>query len=251
VATTISKIRVIRESLDSDMDLSDGVMQVRARSRTQAAEPAYHRGMSGLGLVVALVLAGCAGEHGPAADGTERGACYGNQTCNAGLTCLSDRCVRLPGADCEAVAEVLTSIELGNYAPKDQRAARVISLTAVCRAQNLTKDEGACILDKKTKDELAWCPKPLIVTPVAEDDKQAQAGLPASCTEYLRVLDQYARCPKLGADVSRQLKQTIDQMRRTWQQQLDPSKRLPKGVNEACVNGMTSIKAAMVSMGCP
>lgn len=28
--------------------------------------------------------------------GTERGPCYGNNTCNEGLTCASDLCVKLP-----------------------------------------------------------------------------------------------------------------------------------------------------------
>ena len=29
-------------------------------------------------------------------DGAERGECYGNRTCNAGLVCASETCVRLP-----------------------------------------------------------------------------------------------------------------------------------------------------------
>jgi hypothetical protein len=33
---------------------------------------------------------------GSAAAGTERGPCYGNGTCNEGLTCASNVCVRLP-----------------------------------------------------------------------------------------------------------------------------------------------------------
>jgi hypothetical protein len=232
-------------------------MRARTPSRAGPREPAYHRKMTGLGAaaaaVVAVALAGCDGRNGwaAAAEGTERGACYGNRTCNDGLVCLSDLCVRPPGADCEAVAQVLTSIELGNYAPKEQRATRVIALTAICHAQNLTEDEGACILDKKTKDDLAFCPKPLIVSPLSDDDRKAQTGLPASCTEYLRVLDRYASCPKHTPDVARSLRQTIDQMRRGWQQQVGPSARLPKGVNEACVQGMSSIKSAMAAMGCP
>jgi cysteine-rich repeat protein len=46
--------------------------------------------------VAALALAGC-GSSGKAA-GTEGGPCFGNLTCDAGLTCASSLCVRLPGA---------------------------------------------------------------------------------------------------------------------------------------------------------
>lgn len=52
---------------------------------------------SSLGLLVAL-LVGCGGGDSAPADGEERGPCYGNGTCNAGLTCLSDVCVRAPDA---------------------------------------------------------------------------------------------------------------------------------------------------------
>lgn len=42
-------------------------------------------------VLVGAVAAGCGG--GGKAAGTESGPCYGNGTCNAGLVCLSDRCV--------------------------------------------------------------------------------------------------------------------------------------------------------------
>jgi hypothetical protein len=43
-------------------------------------------------LLVASALAGCKGSSGYPR-GTEKGRCYPNGTCNAGLTCLSDTCV--------------------------------------------------------------------------------------------------------------------------------------------------------------
>jgi hypothetical protein len=51
-------------------------------------------------LVFATLALGCSGAPAPRA-GTEGGACFPNDTCNAGLTCLSTFCVRvvLPGAD--------------------------------------------------------------------------------------------------------------------------------------------------------
>ena len=47
--------------------------------------------------VAAVLLAGCGGSKRAA--GTEGGPCYGNATCNAGLTCLSELCVVAPGAN--------------------------------------------------------------------------------------------------------------------------------------------------------
>lgn len=46
-------------------------------------------------VVVAGMMAACGA--GPVA-GDERGPCYGNHTCNDGLACLSDVCVRVPDA---------------------------------------------------------------------------------------------------------------------------------------------------------
>jgi hypothetical protein len=96
---------------------------------------------------------------GGAADGTERGACYGNGTCNDGLTCLSDLCVRPPGADCAKVAEKLSYLLLDNYAPQDQRTTFLATTRADCEAMHLTRDEGACLIDAPHRNALGRCPK--------------------------------------------------------------------------------------------
>jgi hypothetical protein len=49
-----------------------------------------------LGLM-SLMTFGCSGQEA-ALRGTEKGACYPNNTCNAGLVCLSQLCVRIPEA---------------------------------------------------------------------------------------------------------------------------------------------------------
>jgi hypothetical protein len=49
-----------------------------------------------LAAVVGLVAVGCGGGSGSPATGTERGPCYGNGTCNTGLVCLSNTCVKPP-----------------------------------------------------------------------------------------------------------------------------------------------------------
>jgi hypothetical protein len=204
-------------------------------------------------LLVLVVVAACGNSAKSGGDGTERGACYGNGTCNAGLTCLSNRCVRMPGADCDAVAEALASIELGNYAPKDQRAPRVAALTTICRTQNLSKQDGACILAAHSKDELALCPVPFN-TPAIDRGGGGHggttAGLPASCTEYVRVLEQYASCPKQQPEVARALRDSIAQMRKQWDT-IGKGAPMPRQVDEACMQGTTAIKSAMQTMGCP
>jgi hypothetical protein len=54
---------------------------------------------AGLVSVAFAVIAAACGGRTSAAAGELRGACYGNGTCNAGLTCLSDVCVVAPGGD--------------------------------------------------------------------------------------------------------------------------------------------------------
>jgi hypothetical protein len=221
-------------------------------------------------LAAALVAAACNSAGSAPAPGTERGACYGNGTCDDGLTCLSDRCVRVevgPGsgappikpaagmADCAAVAETLVSLELGNYAPRDQRAGRADDIAALCRAQFVTADEATCLLAATRKDDLGLCAKPLIVKALTEAEKAARkaaTGLPAECDDYIVLLERYATCsafPLSGRDTMRQ---TIDQMKASWQQllgnQLDPSTR--QMVGDACKQGTEAMRQAMAQAGC-
>lgn len=113
-------------------------------------------------LALALALGGC----GKAADapaaapaGTERGACYGNGTCNDGLVCLSALCVRPPGADCAKVADKLASLLLGNYAPRAERDAFLAATRDECAAAGLTREEGDCLLGVPHRNALGRCAK--------------------------------------------------------------------------------------------
>jgi hypothetical protein len=65
--------------------------------------------------------------------------------CQAGLTCMSDLCVRPPPADCASVAESLVSIELGNYAPRGERAAALPAKPALCERLKISAAEGECL----------------------------------------------------------------------------------------------------------
>ena len=99
--------------------------------------------------LIALLCAtlGCQHRGSPAevSPGHERGACRADHSCEPGLWCLSELCVRPPPADCKAVAELLASFQLGNYAEPEERAPIVARHADACRATYLTKEEGACI----------------------------------------------------------------------------------------------------------
>ncbi len=115
-------------------------------------------------VVVGLGATGCkkspaADDSAAAAAGSERGACYGNGTCNDGLTCLSELCVRPPGADCDKVAAKLGSMFLGNYAGRDQRDAFLASTKDECVRAKLTKEEGDCLLSVPHRNGFAKCAK--------------------------------------------------------------------------------------------
>ena len=111
-------------------------------------------------LVLVAAVAGCKeGAAGSGKEGAERGACYGNGTCNDGLVCLSDLCVKPPGADCAKVAEKLGGMFLGNYAPRAERDAFLAATRDECIANDLTKEEGDCILGATHRNALSRCPK--------------------------------------------------------------------------------------------
>lgn len=93
--------------------------------------------------------------------GSERGPCYGNGTCNEGLICLSDLCVRPPPADCAAVAKKVGYLMLSNYAPAEERASFESGIVTECKDKHLTKEEGDCILRSQNRGQLNACGKPL------------------------------------------------------------------------------------------
>jgi len=124
-------------------------------------------------VVLVVALAACSKERGAegpngAADGKERGACYGNGTCDQGLVCYSELCVRPPGADCQKVAEKLAGYRLDNYAPRDERARVVSEIAAMCADAQLTEDEGRCIAQAVGRSEIGACPRPLLPELVAD-----------------------------------------------------------------------------------
>lgn len=50
-----------------------------------------------------------------------------------------------PKADCDSVAAMLVSLEVGNYAAPEERAAKLPAKRALCERQRITVAEAACL----------------------------------------------------------------------------------------------------------
>src|SRR4051812_2182289 len=103
-----------------------------------------------LALLVAVGLLGCqhnrdVGDDHPTIAGKERADCRSDKTCDQGLWCLSNLCVRPPAADCQVVADELASIDLGNYAEPEDRAPVVAKYKSQCETLYVSKEEGVCL----------------------------------------------------------------------------------------------------------
>ena len=105
----------------------------------------------------AVAMPACARDRAPGVLGRERSDCRSDKSCDTGLICLSNLCVRPPGADCQDVAEQLTSIELGNYAEPEDRAPVVARYKGACEAAMVTKEEGQCVDKARDKWSAGQC----------------------------------------------------------------------------------------------
>ena len=200
-------------------------------------------------LVALVALASCTGDP-PAAPGNEREPCKAKGACDKGLICLSDRCVRPPGADCTAVAESLTSMELGNYASIEARRPKLAAYRAKCEAQSLTKEEGACVIEARTVEQLRACPKPVMFPPYKETAPgETIKGLPPECSRYLLALERYAKCSGLPAESRGSIASTVAQMRKSWSI-FSEATPMPEAVTNACKQGNAAIAQAMTSFNC-
>jgi hypothetical protein len=116
--------------------------------------------LAGAAMVVTAALSLAAGCRDRAAEieaGRERGSCRPDRTCDVGLLCLSNLCVRPPAADCQDVGEQLASIDLGNYAEPEDRAPVVARYKAACEAAVLSRDEQQCVDRTRDRWSAARC----------------------------------------------------------------------------------------------
>jgi hypothetical protein len=116
--------------------------------------------------------------------GEERARCRQEGRCDPRLECWSDRCVRPPPADCRPVAERLSSVRLGNYAPREAREPAIREIVALCERAQLSRKEGRCLLEAGTDDELAACPFPLL--PELAGDQEGCRALGDHAVQLLR-----------------------------------------------------------------
>jgi hypothetical protein len=198
-----------------------------------------------------LLLAACARD--PQL-GAERSPCRAGGICDPGLTCLSDRCVVVPDKRCADVTEALVSIELGNYAPVEDRAAKAAEIRPKCEAAHLGDAEAGCIIAARTRPQLALCPQPLLMA-AAPPSKQAGrppltglAGMPQACIDYVAVLDRYASCTGVPAEARAALVQVIAQLKQNWSGL--GNNQMPQAVIDACNQGAAAIQQGMTSFGC-
>jgi hypothetical protein len=164
-----------------------------------------------------------------------------------------DRPVPTPSAHCQEVAEALTTLDLGNYAPKDKRGMRVATVLAMCERERVTRDEADCLLAKKTKPELAICPKPLLVKHLSKADFDAQQSkLPPSCQAYIALLERYTTWKAVPDSARQGIRDALEMMKREWSKaglgSGGPS--MQSSIDQACASGLDSMRSAMATMGC-
>jgi hypothetical protein len=111
--------------------------------------------------ILCLAVPGCQRDRlasdGATPLGHERGDCRPGNSCDPGLVCLSNLCVRPPPADCQAVAEQVTSIELGNYAEPEARSPVVARYKAACDAALVSREQAQCVDRARDRWSAARC----------------------------------------------------------------------------------------------
>jgi hypothetical protein len=165
--------------------------------------------------VVAVVAAGCSKadsgtSSGPprAASGKERGDCVAPKaepgqprdefaigTCDPGLLCLSNLCVRPPPADCQLIADQLASFDLGNYAEPEDRAPVVDKYKRACHKAMVSKEQGECIANTTDRFAAFQC-APLMFPDM---NKAAEAGGDGECDKIMATLKTFMQKSLAGA----------------------------------------------------
>ncbi|HEY4056423.1 MAG TPA: hypothetical protein VGM39_07430 [Kofleriaceae bacterium] len=139
-------------------------------------------------------------------DGTERGDCVaptggpkgaGIGGCDPGLVCLSNLCVRPPPADCEVVANQLTSFDLGNYAEPEQRAPLVAKYKTACEKAFVNKEQGACMAHANDVFAAKQC-APLMF-PELSSANNGSAATGTACAEAI-ASERAVLAKQLGGD---------------------------------------------------
>ena len=157
-------------------------------------------------VVLILLAAGCQKDAseptGPArpALGKERGDCKPEKVCDPGLLCLSNLCVRPPPADCQQVADILASFDLGNYAEVEAREPVVAKYKASCEKVYVSKEQGECFAKAGTKDAAQLCAPAMFSAPKVEAEGPGSGAKPPAGTG-----DCAAIAEKIRAQMGKQM----------------------------------------------
>lgn len=218
-------------------------------------------------LVSMVAAVACAASDEPDR-GRERAPCRPDATCDVGLECWSELCVRPPSADCAPVARRLAAYRVGNYATPEQIAPVVAELTKLCQRQRLTAREGACLVDAPDEDTLLECPRRVLPelderwrakhAPPPPIDAGVDPSLPVdpwappgqalgACDRYVALLERLARCDAMPAPTRASLRQSVTALRQTWRNL--PANARPT-VEAACTQGASALPQALASLGC-
>jgi hypothetical protein len=176
--------------------------------------------------VVAVFAVGCSKadsgtSSGPSrpANGKERGDCvapttapgqpddFAVGTCDPGLLCLSNLCVRPPPADCQVIADQLTSFDLGNYAEPEERAPLVDTYKRACHKAMVSKEQGEC-MEKATDKAAASLCAPLMF-PEVNTPKKAATGNGGDCDQIMTITRQ-AMTKSVGSSQDPQMAKMLD-----------------------------------------
>ena len=151
-------------------------------------------------LVLCVILLGC--QRVPSVSGGtaghERGDCRPDKSCEPGLICLSNLCVRPPPADCQAVADQLASIDLGNYAEPEDRAPVVAKYKAACDAALVSKEEAQCLDKARDKWSAGRC-VPRMFPELASTSTGDCAAVVAKTKAVMAKQAAYLNDPKMKA----------------------------------------------------
>lgn len=112
--------------------------------------------------------------------GKERGDCKPDKVCDPGLLCLSNLCVRPPPADCQQVADILASFDLGNYAEPEAREPVVAKYKAACEKAYVSKEQGECFVKAAGKEAAELCAPAMFATQKVEVEVGSGAKVPGA-----------------------------------------------------------------------
>ena len=89
----------------------------------------------------------------------------------AGCQRTPEQVAPAPGTgDCQVVAEVFTSFELGHYAQQEERAPVIAKYKAQCESARVSKEESECVAKTRDKQTAQQCVPKMVpaATPAAQ-----------------------------------------------------------------------------------